>query len=135
MTEDEIRRHSNPNSFLVGGFEVFECEAIPVPPGTPAPPRPPGRDRTVWNPVTEPFEVFDCEAIPMPPGTPAPPRPPGRERVRLLNFTVGILETQPATAEAVTELLRLVQGVVDGPPDPAKLDALRQAAALIARAG
>ena len=86
--------------------------------------------------LSDEFYVFDAPAIPLPPGTPAPPRPPGRERLRHVSFRVGIPETQPATTDAVTELLRLVQGVVDGPAtDPAKLDALKRAAAELARAG
>ena len=82
MSEEELKPHLNPHSLLTDPVDVFDVVAIPVPPGTKAPPRPPGRERTVSElPVTEPFEIFECQAIPLPPGTKAPPRPPGKERV------------------------------------------------------
>jgi hypothetical protein len=85
------------------------------------------------RPVTEPFEIFECEAIPLPPGTPAPPRPPGRERTKV--FRIAVPTTNPA-AEAVAELLRRVQAIVDGPAtDAAGLEALRRAADSLPKAG
>ena len=81
MSEEELKPHLNPYSLLTDPVDVFDAVAIPAPPGTKAPPRPPGRERTASElPVTEPFEIFECQAIPVPPGTKAPPRPPGKER-------------------------------------------------------
>lgn len=81
MSEEELKGHTNPDSYLSDRFELFECAAVPLPPGTKAPPRPAGRERTEYAPSgTEPFEVFECQAIALPPGTKAPPRPPGKER-------------------------------------------------------
>jgi hypothetical protein len=45
MSEDELKRHSNPDSFLTDPVDVFDAVAEPVPPGTKAPPRPPGKER------------------------------------------------------------------------------------------
>src|SRR5438045_2411346 len=82
MSEEELKPHLNPHSLLTDPVDVFDEVAVPVPPGTKAPPRPPGRERIPGRelPVTEPFEIFDCQAVPLPPGTKAPPRPPGKER-------------------------------------------------------
>ncbi len=44
-SEHDVRRYSNPDTFLDAPFDVFECQAIPVPPGTKAEPRPPGKER------------------------------------------------------------------------------------------
>jgi hypothetical protein len=82
MSEEEIQTHLNPHSFLSPPAEIQDCVAIPLPPGTKAPPRPPGRERVPGQelPAEGPFEIFECNAIPLPPGTKAPPRPPGKER-------------------------------------------------------
>jgi hypothetical protein len=83
MSEEELKPHLNPHSFLTEPVDIFDAVAVPVPPGTKAPPRPPGKERTASElPVTEPFEIFTEQAIPMLPGTKAPPRPPGKERRR-----------------------------------------------------
>lgn len=134
MSEEELKPHLNPHSLLTDPVDVFDVVAIPLPPGTKAPPRPQGKERKPGQewPVTEPFETFECQAIPLPPGTPAPPRPPGRERSQV--FRVAVPETNPA-AEVVAELLRRVQGVVDTlAADPAGLESLRQAAAALSKA-
>jgi hypothetical protein len=60
MTEDELKPHLNPYSFLSDPLDVFDAVAVPVPPGTKAPPRPPGRERVVPPPAV----------------TPPPPTPP-----------------------------------------------------------
>jgi hypothetical protein len=82
MSEEELRSHSNPDSFLYPPADIFDGVAIPMPPGTKAPPRPPGRERVPGQelPAEGPIEIFECNAIPVPPGTKAPPRPPGKER-------------------------------------------------------
>ena len=51
MSEDELRRHSNPDSYLTDPVDVFDAVAEPVPPGTKVPPRPPGKERA---PATQP---------------------------------------------------------------------------------
>jgi hypothetical protein len=136
MPEDPFTRHTQAESFLTDEVNIFECEAIPLPPGTKAPPRPPGRGRVAGRelPAIDPFEVFECEAIPLPPGTPAPPRSPGLERSPV--FRIAMSRTEPAAVEVVAELLKRVQGVVNGlATDPAGLDALRQATAALPKAG
>lgn len=82
MSEAELKQHLNPDSLLTDVVEVIDLVSRPVPPGTKAPSRPPGRERVPGSelPITEPFEIFECKAIPVPPGTKAPPRAPGRER-------------------------------------------------------
>ncbi len=84
MPEEELKRHSNPHSFLDPPAHFLEAVAIPLPPGTKAPPRPTGRERVPGQelPAEGPIEIFECNAIPVPPGTKAPARPPGKERVR-----------------------------------------------------
>jgi hypothetical protein len=67
-------------------FYSFECEAVPLPPGTPAAPRPADRPREAFT--DEPFHepgvyTFECSAEPMPSGTPAAPRPAHRPRESL----------------------------------------------------
>lgn len=101
MSEEELKPHLNPYTLLTDPVDVFDTVAVPVPPGTKAPPRPPGRERApgLELPVTEPFEIFECQAIPVPPGTKAPPRPPDKERVVL---------SQPAAGPASTQIDALV---------------------------
>ena len=84
MSEEEIKVHLNPYSYLIPAAEIQDSVVIPLPPGTKAPPRPPGRERVPGQelPMEGPFEIFECKAIPLPPGTKAPPRPPGKERLR-----------------------------------------------------
>jgi len=136
MPEDPYARYTQPETFLADEFVIFDTVAIPLPPGTPAPPRPPRRERVAGRewPVTEPFEVFECRAIPLPPGTPAPPRPAGRERGLL--FRLAVPGTDPVAAAVVADLLRRVQSVIDElDADPNGLDALRRAADALPRAG
>lgn len=45
MSEEELKPHLNPDSFLSDPVDVFEAVAEPLPPGTKAPPRPPGKER------------------------------------------------------------------------------------------
>jgi len=61
----------------------LECEMIPLAPGTPASPRPPGRQRETELSDLDfesRFHSFDCVTQEIPPGTLASPRPPGRPR-------------------------------------------------------
>ena len=51
MSEEELKPHLNPHSLLTDPVDVFDVVAIPVPPGTKAPPRPPGKERV---PVGDP---------------------------------------------------------------------------------
>lgn len=44
--EYDVRRYSNPNTFLTDPVDIFEDMAEPVPPGMKAQPRPPGKERT-----------------------------------------------------------------------------------------
>lgn len=75
--------YSNPDTTSVEPHFSFDGEAVLAPPGTKAPPRPPGMERKPW-PSDQQFgwecHEFDGEAVPAPPGTKAPPRPPGLER-------------------------------------------------------
>src|SRR5687767_3892174 len=125
MSEEDLRPHLNPHSILTDPVDIFDEVAVPVPPGTKAPPRPPGRERTTSElPVTEPFEVFECQAIPVPPGTKAPPRPPGMERVRRVTVAVSVADEQ--LVDAVTELVQRLQRFVDaGRVSPEDLEAIR----------
>jgi hypothetical protein len=76
MSEEELKRYLNPHSHLTAPVDAFEDVARPLPPGTLAPPRPPGRERIVpEQPVVEPFDIFECQAVALPPGTMPPPRP------------------------------------------------------------
>jgi hypothetical protein len=63
-------------------FFSFECECVPLPPGTPAAPRPADRPRdpSVAGFAEPAFYSFDCELVPLPPGTPAAARPADRPR-------------------------------------------------------
>lgn len=69
-------------SYPEGELVSFDCPSIPIPPGTPAAPRPSDRERwTGHEPFDEAVMVsFEADMEPVPPGTMAPPRPPGRER-------------------------------------------------------
>ena len=44
-SEYDVRRYSNPDTFLDAPMDAFECVSEPIPPGTKAPPRPPGKER------------------------------------------------------------------------------------------
>lgn len=123
----------------IGDEWVFflEGEAIIPPPGTMPPSRPPGKERNPAPPGTMPgwecAEFTGPAEIP-PPGTMPPPRPPGKERNPV--FRVAVPGTEPAAVQVVAELVKRVQGVVNGlTTDPAGLDALRQATASLPRAG
>jgi hypothetical protein len=48
--EYDVRRYSNPDSFLTDPVDTFEDVAEPVPPGTKATPRPPGKERIPSSP-------------------------------------------------------------------------------------
>jgi hypothetical protein len=121
VSEKELKSHSNPHSFLDPPVDFLEAEAIPVPPGTKAPPRPPGRERVPGQelPAEGPFEVFECKAIPLPPGTKAPPRPPGKERLRPaeaapssppIDELVTRIESALATLQDALEQLKNLRG-------------------------
>jgi hypothetical protein len=64
-------------------FQQFDCEDVPLAPGTGAEPR---EDRAARQPNLSPSPspseslCFDCESVDMPQGTLAVPRPIGRER-------------------------------------------------------
>ena len=45
MSDDELKDHLNPHTFLDAPIDAFEAVAEPLPPGTKAPPRPPGKER------------------------------------------------------------------------------------------
>jgi hypothetical protein len=67
---------------LSGRFFSFDCESVPLEPGTMADPRPADRPREAPDAVFTPpaFYSFDCESVPLEPGTMADPRPAGRPR-------------------------------------------------------
>ena len=94
-------------------FLSFEAQFELAPPGTPATPRSPGREREPEDgPFREAYLVsFEAELEPVPPGTPAAPRPPGRERepARAGEVTVTLRATDGASA---AEVLRKVQDVL-----------------------
>ena len=110
----------------------FDGQAIVPPPGTKPPPRPAGLERQPSGPGAQPgwgYLEFEGAAIVPPPGTTPPPR-------RGSVFRVAVPGTDPAAVEAVAELLRRVQDVVNGlPGDPGGVDALRRAADELPRAG
>lgn len=82
--------------------------------------------------LTDPVYTFDCDAVPVPPGTMAPPRPPGKERPRF--FTVVIPGNDTPAIEVIEELLQQIQRLTDIlAADPAALEALRRAAAELAK--
>ena len=60
----------DPDSAAAYGMyaEAMDEVAVPVPPGTPAPPRPPGKERVATLPVTEPFEIFTEALTDLEPG-------------------------------------------------------------------
>lgn len=78
MTEAELNASLNPDSSFIGGINIFDEVAKPVPPGTMAPPRPPGRER-VPSPfplATRPVTIFECQASQITPDTSEPhPKP------------------------------------------------------------
>ena len=45
MSDDELKDHLDPHTFLGAPIDSFEAVAEPLPPGTKAPPRPPGKER------------------------------------------------------------------------------------------
>lgn len=102
MSEEEVREYSNPHTYLSEEVAFLECKSIPIPPGTKAPPLPPGRERVPGQelPPTGPFEVFECKGVPVPPGTKAPPRPPGKERIR----SADVAPSTPPIDELVTRI-------------------------------
>jgi len=133
MPEDIYSKAIQPETCLTDELHVFDCPSVPIPPGTKAPSRLAGQERVASElPVTDQFEIFTEQVTRMPPGTMAPPRP-GRRGSRLVRIALPVGE--PA-AEVVADLLRRVQSLVDGlDADPTKLDALRQAAAALPKAG
>ena len=74
----ELHELLNPHSYVIGGVTVIDAVAVPLPPGTMAPPRPPGRERVPGAelPMEEPIVIVSSESVPIPPGTIAPPRKP-----------------------------------------------------------
>ncbi len=52
MAEETITVNVNPHSYLTDPVEIFTAVSEPVPPGTMAPPRPPGKERLLM-PATE----------------------------------------------------------------------------------
>jgi hypothetical protein len=81
-------------------FFEFDCEAVNLPAGTKAPPRPASRPRVAIpasSHLTTEFQSFDCETVDLPHSTKAQPRPKGCERPNLNG-------TQPAKdVEAIIE--------------------------------
>lgn len=45
MSDEELKEHLNPHTFLDAPIDFFEAAAEPLPPGTKAPPRPPAKER------------------------------------------------------------------------------------------
>lgn len=45
MPDDPYAEHTQPETFFAGELHVFDEVAVPAPPGTMAPPRPPGKER------------------------------------------------------------------------------------------
>jgi hypothetical protein len=102
-----MNEHDNPQ------FHSFECEAVPLPPGTRATPRAPDRPREICEDrsVHEATLVtFECVADVLPPGTPAAPRPPGRPRDQELVGTFTLTEADATFAHELAErVLEYVQ--------------------------
>jgi hypothetical protein len=45
VSDETLSQHVNPNSFLSDPVDIFDAVSEPIPPGTKAPPRPPGKER------------------------------------------------------------------------------------------
>jgi hypothetical protein len=78
MSQSDLEQLLNPETTLTGGITIVDAVAVAVAPGTPAPPRPPGRERIPSSKplVIEPIVIFESKSIAIPPGTIAPPRKP-----------------------------------------------------------
>jgi hypothetical protein len=96
--------HDNPETESTASFQVFDVEAVPLPPGTPASQRPANRPRQVVEGPVESFQSFEVEAVPLPPGTKATPRPAGRERPKPED-----LDAQPEQIPVAPNYTALIQ--------------------------
>jgi hypothetical protein len=137
MTEDQLP--VDGKAILIGAEYVYFCEgeAVIPPPGTMAPPRPPGMERVSLAPGEargwEYVEVGGEEAIIPPLGTMPPPRPPGMER-RLRppsEQSATVSQPQPEVTELVSRIesalevihmalaeIKRIQNPPQSPPQP-----------------
>ena len=95
-------------------LQSFECEASPVPPNTPAAPRPTARVRSfdLTAPSSIPsVQVFDCHTVDLPAGISAEPRPHGKDR------RLSVAETTEGRGQVEQKVVSIL---LEPPPVPGK---------------